>query len=262
MNEPGLVVLARRQIDIFLAAVMFLTRLPVGRFHQFREEDLATSTLYFPVVGALIGLAGGLALLASAVMPSFVAVLISMLVTICLTGGLHEDGLADSADGLIGGLDLPRRLEIMKDSRIGTYGALALWFSLTAKLVLVQSLLAVNLLTAVRASVVAHCLGRTATVALLAGLPYVRAEYSKSSPFGNKVTLRQLAIVLLFSTILSLLLLRLQGVLCVAVAIAVTLLCGLYFKSKIGGITGDCLGAANQLVELSAYLSLVTLPKP
>jgi adenosylcobinamide-GDP ribazoletransferase len=97
---------------------------------------------------------------------------------------------------------------------------------------------------------------------LLAGLPYVRAEHSKSSPFGNKVTLRQLAIVLLFSTILSLLLLRLQGVLCVAVAIAVTFLCGLYFKSKIGGITGDCLGAANQLVELSAYLSLVTLPKP
>ncbi len=250
MNEAGLVTAARRQIDIFLAAVMFLTRLPVGRFHQFRDEDLAYSTLYFPVVGGVIGLAGGLALLASAVMPSFVAVLISMLVTICLTGGLHEDGLADSADGLVGGLDARRRLEIMKDSRIGTYGALALWFSLTAKLVLVQSLLAANLL------------GRTAAVALLAGLPYVRAEYSKSSPFGNKVTLSQLAVVVVFSTILSLLVLGLEGVLCLAAAIAVTFLCGIYFKRQIGGITGDCLGAANQLVELSAYLSLVTLQKP
>lgn len=260
MNE--LVSVARRQKDIFLAAVMFLTRLPVGRFHQFRDEDLASSAIYFPVVGALIGLAGGLALLASTVLPSLVAVLLSMLVTICLTGGLHEDGLADSADGLMGGLDAQRRLEIMKDSRIGTYGALALWFSLTAKLALVQSLLAVNLQTAFKASVIAHSLGRAATVALLAGLPYVRAEYSKSSRFGNKVTLGQLAIVLVFSTVLSLLVLGLQGALSIAGAAAVTFLCGLYFKSKISGITGDCLGAANQLVELSAYLSLVTLQKP
>jgi adenosylcobinamide-GDP ribazoletransferase len=262
MNETGPVTVARRQMNTFLAAVMFLTRLPVGRFHQFRDEDLASSTVYFPVVGALIGLAGGLALLASAVTPSFVAVLISMLLTICLTGGLHEDGLADSADGLIGGVDSRSRLEIMKDSRIGTYGALALWFSLTVKLVLVQSLLAVNLVTAVRTSVIAHCLGRAATVALLAGLPYVRSEPSKSSRFGNKVTFRQLAVVLVFATVLSLLVLGVQGVLCLAAAIVVTFVCGLYFKDKIAGITGDCLGAANQLVELSAYLSLVALQKP
>src|SRR5690348_15040627 len=119
MNDAGLVGVARRQLDIFLAAVMFLTRLPVGRFHEFREEDVAPSTIYFPIVGALIGLAGGLALLTSAALPAFVAVLVSMLVTVSITGGLHEDGLADSADGLIGGQDSQRRLEIMKDSRIG-----------------------------------------------------------------------------------------------------------------------------------------------
>jgi adenosylcobinamide-GDP ribazoletransferase len=262
MNETGPVTSARRQMNMFLAAVMFLTRLPVSRFHQFRDEDLVSSTIYFPVVGALIGLAGGLALLASAITPSFVAVLISMLLTICLTGGLHEDGLADSADGLIGGLDSRSRLEIMKDSRIGTYGALALWLSLTMKLVLVQSLLAVNLVTAVRTSVIAHCLGRAATVALLARLPYVRSEPSKSSHFGNKVTFRQLAVAIVFATVLSLLLLGVQGVLCLAAAVVVTFVCGLYFKNKIAGITGDCLGAANQLVELSAYLSLVALQKP
>jgi len=256
MNE------ARRQLNMFLAAVMFLTRLPVGRFHQFRDEDEASSALYFPVVGALIGFTGGLALFASSVAPPFVAVLLSMLVTICLTGGLHEDGLADSADGLIGGQDPQRRLEIMKDSRIGAYGALALWFSLTAKLVLIESLLTVNLVTAVRASVIAHCLGRTATVALLTCLRYARVEYSKSSSFGNKVTFRQLAPVLLFAVILSLLLLGLQGVFCLTAAVVVTFLCGLYFNRKIGGVTGDCLGAANQLVELSAYLSLVTIQPP
>jgi adenosylcobinamide-GDP ribazoletransferase len=259
MNEASFVGVARRQLNIFLAAIMFLTRLPVGRFHEFREEDVASSTIYFPIVGALIGLAGGLALLTSAALPAFVAVLISMLVTVCLTGGLHEDGLADSADGLIGGQDPQRRLEIMKDSRIGAYGALALWFSLTAKLILVQSLLAASLVTAIRATVIAHCLGRAATVALLTCLPYARIEYSKSSNFGNKVTFRQLALVLVFSVILSLLLLGLQGVFCLTAALAISFVCGLYFKDKIGGITGDCLGAANQLVELSAYLSLLTL---
>jgi adenosylcobinamide-GDP ribazoletransferase len=261
MNEVGTVAVARRQLNMFLAAVMFLTRLPVGRFHQFREEDAAASTIYFPVVGALIGLAGGLALLVSALVPPLVAVLISMLVTICLTGGLHEDGLADSADGLIGGQDPQRRLEIMKDSRIGAYGALALWFSLTAKLLLVQSLLAVDMVLAVRTTVMAHCLGRAATVALLASLPYVRIGDSKSSRFGNKVTIGQLAVVLVFAIALSGLLLGLHGLLCFMVAIAITFFCGLYFKGKIGGMTGDCLGAANQLVELSAYLSLMTLQK-
>jgi adenosylcobinamide-GDP ribazoletransferase len=262
MNETGnagLAGVARRHLNIFLAAVMFLTRLPVGRLHEFREADVASSTIYFPIVGALIGLAGGLALLTSTVLPAFVSVLISMLVTICLTGGLHEDGLADSADGLIGGQDPQRRVEIMKDSRIGAYGALALWFSLTAKLILVQSLLMVSLVTAISASVIAHCLGRAATVALLTGLPYARTEHSKSSNFGNKVTFRQLAPVLAFAIILSLLLLGLHGVFCLTAAIVVTSVCGLYFKDKIGGITGDCLGAANQLVELSAYLSLVAL---
>jgi adenosylcobinamide-GDP ribazoletransferase len=259
MNHAGLFGVARRQVNTFLAAVMFLTRLPVGRFYEFREEEVAASTVYFPIVGALVGLAGGLALLMSTALPSFVAVLISMLITICLTGGLHEDGLADSADGLIGGRDPQRRLEIMKDSRIGAYGALALWFSLTAKLILVQSLLAASLFTAIGASVIAHCLGRAATVGLLSCLPYARTEDSKSRQFGNKVTFRQLALVLAFAIAISLFLLRLQGVFCLTAALAVTFICGLYFKDKIGGITGDCLGAANQLVELSAYLSLLAL---
>jgi adenosylcobinamide-GDP ribazoletransferase len=259
MNDAAAVAGLRRQLNIFLAAVMFLTRLRVGRFHEFRDEDAASSTIYFPVVGALVGLAGGLALLISGVVPSFLAVLISMLVTICLTGALHEDGLADCADGLVGGQNPERRLEIMKDSRIGAYGALALWFSLTAKLILVHALLAANLVLAIETTVIAHCIGRTATVVLLASLPYVRVEYSKSSRFGNKVTPRQVAVVLVVAVVLSLLLLGVQGMLCLMAALVVTLICGLYFKSQIGGITGDCLGAANQLVELSAYLSLVAL---
>jgi adenosylcobinamide-GDP ribazoletransferase len=259
MNSAAFVAVARRQVSTFLAAVMFLTRVPVGNAREFRLEDLASSAIYFPVVGALVGLTGGIVLLMSYAVPSFVAVLICMLVTLCITGGLHEDGLADCADGLVGGQDPQRRLEIMKDSRIGAYGALALWFSLTAKLVLIQSLLAVSVVTAVLSVVVAHSLGRASTVALLAGLPYVRKEESKSSPFGNKITLTQLAIGLVFPFILSVGLLHLHGLVCLVAASAVALACGFHFKRKIGGITGDCLGATNQLVELSTYLSLVVL---
>jgi adenosylcobinamide-GDP ribazoletransferase len=259
MNNGAFFAVARRQVSTFLAAVMFLTRVPVGNAHEFRLEDLASSAIYFPVVGALVGLTGGVTLLTSYAVPSFVAVLICMLVTLCITGGLHEDGLADSADGLVGGQDPQRRLEIMKDSRIGTYGALALWFSLTAKLVLIQSLLAVSVVTAVLTVVVGHSLGRASTVALLAGLPYVRTGESKSGPFGNKVTYTQLTIGLVFPFILSVALLHLPGLCCFVAASAVALACGFHFKRKIGGITGDCLGATNQLVELSTYLSLVIL---
>jgi adenosylcobinamide-GDP ribazoletransferase len=259
MNNAALVTMARRQMNAFRAAVMFLTRVPVGRVHEFRLEDLARSAIYFPVVGALVGLSGGIALLTSYAAPSFVAVLICMLVTLCITGGLHEDGLADCADGLVGGQDPERRLEIMKDSRIGAYGALALWFSLTAKLLLIQSLLAVSIVTAFLAVVVAHSLGRASTVALLASLPYVRMGQSKSSPFGNKVTQTQLGISLVFPVILSVVLLHLDGLICLLAATAAAVTCGFYFKRKIGGITGDCLGATNQLVELSAYLSLAVL---
>ena len=259
MINAALVAVARHQMNTFLAAVMFLTRVPIGNAHEFRLEDLALSVVYFPVVGALVGLVGGITLLASYAVPSFVAVLICMLVTLCITGGLHEDGLADCVDGLFGGQDSQRRLEIMKDSRIGSYGALALWFSLTAKLILIQSLLAVSLVTALLAVVVAHSLGRASTVALLATLPYVRTGESKSSPFGNKLTYAQLGIGLILPFILSVALLRLNGLFCVVAAIAVVSACGFHFKRKIGGITGDCLGATNQLVELGSYLSLVVL---
>ncbi|HZC36619.1 MAG TPA: adenosylcobinamide-GDP ribazoletransferase [Chthoniobacterales bacterium] len=259
MTSAALVAVARHQVNTFLAAVMFLTRVPVASAHQFRFEDLALSVVYFPVVGALVGLVGGIALLTSYAMPSFLAALISMLVTLCITGGLHEDGLADCVDGLFGGQDPQRRLEIMKDSRIGTYGALALWFSLTARLILIQSLLAISVVTALLALIVAHSLGRASTAALLASLPYVRKGESKASPYGNKRTHAQISIGLLFPFILSIALLRLNGLFCVVVAVAVASACGFLFKRKIGGITGDCLGATNQLVELASYLSLIVL---
>jgi adenosylcobinamide-GDP ribazoletransferase len=248
----------RHQMNIFLAALMFLTRVPIGKQYVFRADDLPRSTLYFPIVGLLIGLGGGLVLFcAELIVPPVLAVLLCMGATVAVTGALHEDGLADTADGLIGGLEPQRRLEIMKDSRLGSYGAVALWFSLTAKLFLLSTLLEKGVFTAVCALIVAHGLGRAATVSLLFSHRYVRKDESKASPFGNAVTLTELVTALVAPILLSFALLGSKAVLPLLVAAAVTWATGVYFRKKIGGITGDCLGAVNQLVEVGCYLALV-----
>ena len=243
--------------DIFLGALIFLTRIPVGNRYVFRSEDLPRSAIYFPVVGLIVGLLGGLVLsCAQLFLPAVLAVLLSMGVTIAVTGAIHEDGLADAADGLIGGLEPKRRLEIMKDSRLGAYGAVALWFSLTAKLFSLTALLEKGVSTAFCALVVAHGLGRAATVALLYSHPYVGSGQSKASPFGNAVRLKEYVAALLAPILLAFALLGAKAVLPLIAAAVATWAMGNYFQKKIGGITGDCLGAANQLVELACYLSL------
>jgi len=258
MNGQSFITSVRHQMNIFLGALMFLTRIPVGKHYVFRAEDLPRSIIYFPSVGLIIGLLGGLVLFcAEQLVPPVLAVLLCMGVTIGVTGALHEDGLADAADGLIGGFEPQRRLEIMRDSRLGSYGAVVLWFSLTAKLFLLTALLEKGVFTAVFALIVAHGLGRAATVALLFSHRYVRSDESKASPFGNTVTLKEFVSSLFAPILLSIALLGSKAVLPLIVAAAATWAAGVYFQKKIGGITGDCLGAANQLVELGCYLSLV-----
>ena len=253
----------RHQMNVFCGALMFLTRIPIGKRYVFRSADLPRSAVYFPVVGLLVGLlAGSVLFCAEVFMPPVLAVLLCMAVTVSVTGALHEDGLADAADGLIGGHDPRRRLEIMRDSRLGTYGAVALWFSLTAKLFLLTRLLEQGVYVAIYALIVAHGVGRAATVALLFSHPYVRNDESKASPFGNSITLKELVIALVAPIILSILLLGSRAVLLLVAAAATTWAAGTYFRRKIGGITGDCLGAANQLVELACYLSLVVRFSP
>ena len=168
MNAHPLTSGMRQQLNSFLGAVVFLTRIPVGSLYDFRREELSRSLVYFPIVGMVVGLAGGVVLMAGHLfLPSLIAVLLCMAATVAMTGGIHEDGLADAADGLFGGRNTAHRLEIMKDSRLGTFGALALWFSLTGKLVLLSILLERSAWMASAAIVMANTLGRGACVVLL-----------------------------------------------------------------------------------------------
>jgi adenosylcobinamide-GDP ribazoletransferase len=263
MNGQSFMSSVRHQMNIFLGALMFLTRIPVGKQYVFRSEDLPRSTLYFPIVGLIIGSLGGLVLFGTEpFVPPVVAALLCMGATVAITGAIHEDGLADAADGLIGGLEPQRRLEIMRDSRLGSYGAIVLWFSLTTKLFVLTALLEKGVYTAVSALIVAHGLGRAATVTLLFSHPYVRSDESKASPFGNAVTSGEIVTALFAPILVSFAFLGSQAVLPLIAAAAATWAAGVYFQKKIGGITGDCLGATNQLVELACYLSLVVRLSP
>jgi adenosylcobinamide-GDP ribazoletransferase len=258
MNAHAITSGVRQQLNFFLGAVVFLTRIPVGSLYEFRREELPRSLIYFPVVGMVVGLVGGVILMAGDLfLPSLIAVLSCMAATVAMTGGIHEDGLVDATDGLFGGQNAARCLEIMKDSRLGTFGALALWFSLTGKLLLLNSLLEQSVWLAFAAIVMANALGRGACVVLLYIYPYVRAEGSKAKLFGNGVRRGQLVLVLAFSAALAFALLDLAAAACVLAAILVTALAGAYSKRKVGGVTGDCLGGANQLVELACYFALV-----
>ena len=124
----------KNELRYFLLAIGFFTRIPVPNFADFQEAELNNSAKYFPFVGIIVGLSGALSFyLASLVFPQALAVIISMATTIYLTGAFHEDGLADSADGMGGGWQREQILTIMQDSRLGTYGAVALFLVLFAK---------------------------------------------------------------------------------------------------------------------------------
>jgi len=176
------------------------------------------------------------------------ALVLSLAATMLVTGALHEDGLADAADGLGGGSTPERVFEIMKDSRIGTYGAIALILSIIMKLASLASLSRVDIVLAL---ITGHTLARWSSVVLLYRYAYVG---TKGVAFAGGVTMPRLIIASIIALVLSAFTLHWRTI----IPILATLAVGPYFKKRLGGVTGDCLGAANQLVEIAVYLALAT----
>ncbi|NOT15004.1 MAG: adenosylcobinamide-GDP ribazoletransferase [Methylotenera sp.] len=247
----------------FLLALGFFTRVPTPSYVDFKEEELNHASQYFPLVGVLVGLVGALAFIASVqLLPSHLAVLLSMATTVYLTGAFHEDGLADSADGLGGGWDSERILTIMQDSRLGTYGAVVLFFALMLKYQLLNALpmpmIAMSLITA-------HALSRLWALYMMASLNYVKAQ-GKAKPLATQVQPKALALATLFGTMPFVWMLYDAGGVQYVLTLALYCLLpmGMVFlwwrnkiKCWIGGYTGDCLGATQQLTEIAFYLGLV-----
>ena len=240
----------------FLPAVQFLTRLPVPHRLATTEEQLGQAAAFFPLVGTIVG--GGAAMtfaLAQRILPLSVAVFLALGFAAFITSAFHEDGLADTFDGLGGGWTKDRALEIMRDSRIGTYGSLALIFLVLGKYTFLTALAPRQIW---RWLIVAHTASRWTVLPLCMWLPYARPEGQ------GKLVARQInSVALLLGSVTFLLVLLLlpwrSAIVTLAVTMLIVLISGLYFKQRLDGITGDCLGAANQITEVSLYLAALLL---
>jgi adenosylcobinamide-GDP ribazoletransferase len=245
----------RDEVRYFLVALQFLTRVPVPSFDGFENHWLDRAAKYFPLVGGLVGLISGLTLMAAHyIWQPLLASIIAVAVGVLVTGAFHEDGLADAADGLGGGLTVARRLEIMRDSRIGTYGGITLMLALAMK---VTALSALDVATGVSALVAAHAAARLATVVAIAQMPYAGdADGAKVKPLATGLTSGELAVAALLGLAPTLLLdptcfmLALIGGAIPALALA--------YQSQrlIGGYTGDVLGAIEQVFEIGFLLAV------
>lgn len=249
----------------FLLAVGFFTRIPVPSNADFQESDLNRCVKYFPLVGCIVGLLGVAAFyLAMQVFTHSIAVLISMAATIFATGAFHEDGLSDSADGLGGGWGREQVLAIMQDSRLGTYGAIALFMALMGKY---QLLVAMHADTVMAVLICAHALSRLSAVWLMVALPYTKSS-GKAKPLATEVSRVDLWVANIFGLLPLLILLALVqnslGNWRVTVSLLLLLLGAvaavwwwwrMLLKRKLGGYTGDTLGAIQQISEIMFYLA-------
>ncbi|MFO1142168.1 MAG: adenosylcobinamide-GDP ribazoletransferase [Amaricoccus sp.] len=247
----------REEAAALALAWLFLTRVPLHRPVAATPSRLAASLGYFPAVGAVIGAIGAAVLLAAGTaLPAVPAVVLSIAATCLLTGALHEDGLADTCDGL-GAAGRQRALAIMRDSRIGSYGALGLGLTLALK---VSALAGLAPGTAGAALVAGHSVSRLSAVALIATGSYARAAGTAGFTAAG-VRARGLALAGATGAVLLLAILPFAGagaVLTGALGLATGHgLARALFERRLGGYTGDCLGATQQLSEAGFYLGML-----
>ena len=267
----------------YLLAIQFFTRIPVrgalADWVGYSPAMLRASAAHFPGIGWLVGaLAAGVYLLLLALLPAtvfspLVAATLSTVASALLTGAFHEDGLADVADGLGGSADKERALEIMKDSRLGAYGALALVLALACKLALLALLGSLDEATpepqhgdfdgwlVASALFAGHVLSRGLPLLLIWTLPHVGdSASSKSKPLADQISPASLLVAGAWTISALALVAWTQAAIPLIAAcsfsVIAMLLMGRLFKRRLQGFTGDCLGATQQVCEIAFYLGL------
>lgn len=271
----------------YLLAVQFFTRIPVtgalAAWTGYSPAMLRASAAHFPGIGWLVGaLAAGVYSLLMALLPAtdfapLVAAVLSTVATVLLTGGFHEDGLADVTDGLGGSSDRDRSLEIMKDSRVGAFGAMALVLALLGKVALLALLGSVESALSggeetptdlpldgwlvAAALFAAHVVSRTLPLLLIRALPHVGdTAVSKSKPLADQITLTSLGVAFVWSfsalALASYALPAMTLIVACSFSVLALLWMGRLFTRRLQGFTGDCLGATQQVCEIAFYLGL------
>lgn len=252
----------KHQLNLFYLSLTFFTRIPAPKNMYYSPSLLNKSGRYFSLVGLLI--AGILSIVITVISPLFpVSITVSLLIifSLLITGAFHEDGLADMADGIGGGMTLEKRLTIMKDSRIGTYGAVTLFMALALKLFLLIELFGINLL--IPSLFLGYSLSRALAASLIYDLPYVAdIDTSKSKPLASKQSPFELKLLFIIGLIPAIFF-SLTTLLFIGLTLfSFRMLFKAWLIKRLGGYTGDCLGACQQISELLIYLVIIACLTP
>ncbi len=244
-------------MKLLFSMLRFMTRLPVPGGHELTRHDLAGGMMVMPFIGAVVGGIAALAYFgASLFLDHALASFAALSALVLVTGGLHLDGLADTFDGVMSHRGRTRILEIMKDSRLGASGAIALIFILGGKYLCILSLAGGPAI--LPALVTAPVLGRTSMV-ISAGMgAYARSGEGLGS-FVDETGLREIAVAVIIAAAVTFPLMGLWGLITLAAVSVFAVVFTAWLKVKIGGITGDTLGAC---IEIAETIALFTLAAP
>jgi adenosylcobinamide-GDP ribazoletransferase len=238
---------------LLVAATTFLTRIPIGRWIDVDGRAVAAAAPFYPLIGAGVGVVGGL--LADALagpLASLAAAAIAVGAVAVLTGGMHLDALADTADAL-GGATRERRLEIMRDVAVGAFGATAITLALVMEVALLAELAGRD--KALVGWATAAAVARWAALPLAATLRYARPDGQGRAL--SEVGLSAAVLALIVAAGVALAAHGVDGLWALAAAAAVAVILGGFFHVWLGGVTGDCLGATTMLAEIAALAALV-----
>lgn len=253
-----------RELRLLLTAVQFFTRIPVPAWVGHSAQQLDQAARYFPLVGVCVGvIAAAVLWLGAQLLPLSLAVGLSMGAGILVTGAFHEDGLSDFADGMGGGHTREQALAIMKDSRVGAYGAIALVLALLLKYQALLALCGKSLPFAAAALIAAHSISRLLAASIMLTQCYIRDDDSaRAKPAARQLSPVSFAVALLTgAAAVGILFVAGAHTTVVLAAVSAALLMRTYLawrlQQRLGGFTGDCLGAVQQLCELAFYLGLL-----
>lgn len=256
------------EIRLFFTALMFYTRIPCPKWVDHSAEYINKSIRYFPVIGWLVGLISAAAfLIGSATVNAFFGIIMSFIVSVLTTGAFHEDGFADVCDGFGGGWTKDKILVIMKDSRVGAYGVVGLILLYLIKTsVLFEVTNQFNDFLTAGIIICAHTLSRSTAALLVFTNQYVRdTDDSKAKPVAEQSSNWNLILIILLGIVPLVAFVYITHNYILLSIIPLLYLVkarfGWYFKKWIGGYTGDCLGATQQVAEVSVYLFMVILWK-
>jgi len=248
------------EIRLFFTAMMFYTRIPCPAWVGYSDKQLNRSTRYFPAMGWIVG--GVIAAVFTAlqfVLPVTVSVVLALAAGVLLTGAFHEDGFADVCDGFGGGMTPQRTLDIMKDSRVGAFAAIGLVLLFAAKIAVLTDLGQTGVVEAVVAILFAHVVSRWCAVTIIFRDVYARNDLtSKVKPIGRSISWRgMIAATLWLLPFAGLAWWHPWWLLALPCGFVARVVLARWFRRRLGGYTGDCLGAAQQVIEMVMLLVIL-----